>query len=239
MPDADTIARMYGLNYADEAGGAGSSDPKNPGAVLDYLRDRGPGVFVDYGCADGRLLVAAREIGWTAVGVELSPDVAQATQRRTGIDVRTPRTPEIANIADVVHLGDVIEHLTEINEQLADALSVLKSGGILIAQGPLENNANLFTAILQLTRRLRKRVTYMAPYHVLLATSKGQRALFARMNLQELAYTVTEEAWPAPRCFFSGARGMTLFTLRRLSQAVSAISGREMGNRYFYIGRRL
>jgi len=238
MPDPETIARMYGLNYAGEAAGADTIDPKNPRAVVGYLSSREPGVFVDYGCGDGRLLVAAHELGWTAVGVELSPEVARATEQRTGITVRTPSAPELVGIADVLHLGDVVEHLTNMDRQLADALSVLKSGGTLLAQGPLENNPNVFTATVRLARRFRKRIMEMAPYHVVLATSKGQRVLFARMNLEELAYTVTEETWPAPRRFFSGARGMALYSLRRLSQAVSAISREGMGNRYFYIGRR-
>ena len=56
------------------------------------------------------------------------------------------------------------------------------------------------------------------------------------MGFNELLYTVTEETWPAPTRFFSGTRGMTLYLLRRISQAVSTAYGGEMGNRYFYIG---
>jgi SAM-dependent methyltransferase len=236
MPDAGTIAQMYGPSYAQDVAAADSADPKNPRAVVDYLRSRAPGVFVDYGCGDGRLLVAARDLGWNAVGVELSPEVARTTEQRTGARVRTPEAPELPGIADVLHLGDVIEHLTDMDRQLGHALSVLKAGGILIAQGPLENNPNLFTAIVRVARRFRKAITNMAPYHVMLATSEGQLALFARMNLESLAYTITEEAWPAPARFFSGGRGMALYTLRRVSQAISAVVP-AMGNRYFYIGR--
>jgi hypothetical protein len=94
----------------------------------------------------------------------------------------------------------------------------------------------LFHAAVRVARRFRKRITNMAPYHTILATSKGQRALFNRMGLSELRYSVSEETWPAPAQFFSGARGMALNVLRRVSQAVSSAGGGEMGNRYFYIG---
>jgi hypothetical protein len=170
------------------------------------------------------------------MGVELSPEVARITEQRTGIAVRTPDAPELTGMADVLHMGDVIEHLTDFERQPAGVLRILKPGGVFMAQGPLENNRNVFHAAVRVARRFRKRITNMAPYHTILATSKGQRALFRRMGLHEIRYTVTEETWPAPARFFSGPRGMALYLLRRISQAVSAACGGEMGNRYFYIG---
>jgi 2-polyprenyl-3-methyl-5-hydroxy-6-metoxy-1,4-benzoquinol methylase len=78
--------------------------------------------------------------------------------------------------ADVVHVGDVIEHLTQLDTQFPEIPGLIKPGGLLLAQGPLENNASLFTFALSSARKLRPaRRTEMAPYHVLLATSQGQR----------------------------------------------------------------
>jgi SAM-dependent methyltransferase len=236
MPDANTVARIYGPSYAQDVAGSDSPDPKNPQALTNYLRTRSAGIFVDYGCGDGKLLVAAREMGWRTMGVELSSDVARITQQRTGIAVCTPNAPELTGMADVLHMGDVIEHLTDFDQQLANVRRILKLRGVFVAQGPLENNCNVFHAAVRVVRRFRKRVTKMAPYHTILATSKGQRALFNRMGLNEILYTVTEVTWPAPAQFFSGTRGMILYLLRRISQAVSTAYGGELGNRYFYVG---
>jgi hypothetical protein len=119
---------------------------------------------------------------------------------------------------------------------------LIKPGGLLLAQGPLEGNANLFTAVLRLSRTVRRpRPTEMAPYHVLLATARGQRMLFRRFALTEIEFSVHEVAWPAPdrlSCADLGRpRAVGLFALRRCSQAVSKLRPRHWGNRYFYAGR--
>jgi SAM-dependent methyltransferase len=237
MPDGQAVAKMYGPNYVRDVGnGRTEAQDDHVEQVVRFLSNR-PGLLVDYGCRDGILLSAVRAAGWRTMGVELDPQVAAETEQATGIPIRTPGQPELTHAADVLHLGDVIEHLTEMDRQFPEALRILKPGGILIAQGPLQNAPNLFTLVLRVARRLRQRITNMAPTHVILATSKGQRALFARMGLKELQYTVTEEMWPAPPRLFTGLRGTSLYVLRRISQAVTAVWNRELGNRYFYAGR--
>jgi hypothetical protein len=81
----------------------------------------------------------------------------------------------------------------------------------------------------------------MAPYHVFMATSNGQRVLFQRFGLSELEYSLHEVAWPAPSKLTIGdiarPKQAILFTLRRLSVGFSAFSPNNWGNRYFYVGR--
>jgi hypothetical protein len=144
-------------------------------------------------------------------------------------------------VADVLNLGDVIEHLTTVEQQLPGILRLIKPAGLLVAQGPLEANANLFTALLQLSRQLRPRPAHFPPYHVMLATSRGQRALFTRFGLEDVHYSVSEVAWPAPSQIsfqdLSRPRNLVLFGVRRLSQLASSLRPERWGNRYFYVGR--
>lgn len=246
MPDDQTLRRMYGPEYAnDVAADCSVQDPKEPQRVVNWLRSKERGTFLDYGCGDGRLLTEAIQLNWRALGVEFDDEVAAATAGRTGADVvgvasidSLPR-----ECADVLHLGDVIEHLTHLREQMVQILDLLKPGGILLAQGPLEANPNLFTWAVRMSRTLRKsRRTEMAPYHVLLATAEGQRRFFQRFGLVELEYAIHEVAWPAPGCIQRAdllrPKPMTLFLLRRLSQGISRLRPQQWGNRYFYVGRR-
>lgn len=247
MPDEATLARMYGLDYAKSfTHDAGITDPKQPERVVEFLRARTPATFLDYGCGQGGLLKAAQQVGWRAVGVEFSPDVVAKVAAETGATVVTDvaKLPEGGRgIADVLHLGDVLEHLTEMERQMPEILSLIKPGGYLLAQGPLEANGNLFTATLKAARKLggQKRVQ-MAPYHVMLATAEGQRALFRRFGLAEEVFELREVAWPAPDSLspgdFKRPRLLALFTLRKASQAVSRLQAGRWGNRYFYAGRR-
>ena len=151
--------------------------------------------------------------------------------------------PYWTNLCDVLHLGDVIEHLTEMNREMPEILKLLKPGGVLVAQGPLEANANFFALVLRLIRMLRRPgPSYMAPYHVILATAEGQRLLFERLGLEEVEYSIRESSWPAPdqltKSDLKKPRSILLFVLRRVSQIILRTRRNGWGrNRYFYVGR--
>ncbi len=244
MPDAATFDRMYGPAYATSNPPEDTEDPKRPDLVLSWLGKRPAGVFVDYGCGTGSLLTAAAALGWTALGVEYQEDVVRQTEARTDCRVlnglaalrRCERLP-----ADVVHLGDVIEHLPAPLDVLCELVSLLRPNGWLIAQGPLEAGPSLFTSGLRAARGIRPaRATLMPPYHVLQASVEGQRALFERVGLDTMSYAVSEVAWPAPSRLSARhlhqPRSVALFGLRKLSQALSATNPSRWGNRYFYVG---
>jgi SAM-dependent methyltransferase len=244
MPEERILSLMYGADYSTSfAADAGIDDPKQPERVVELLKRLPAGVFVDYGCGQGALLRAARSLNWAAIGFEFDREVAGQVANLTGARVLVPgAAADFEPMADVLHLGDVIEHLTDLDHQFPTILKLIKDGGLLVAQGPLENNDCLFTSVVRWARSLRGRPRgEMAPYHVLLATAKGQRVLFQRFGLEELEYSLTEVSWPAPdRRFVSDykrPRSVALFCLRRLSQMASASRPDRWGNRYFCVGR--
>jgi SAM-dependent methyltransferase len=249
MPDEATLSRMYGLEYetaAAVAPGHGIEDPKERRRVVAWLKDRPAGTFVDYGCGGGHLLASVSANGWRALGVEFDPDVAAATAQRVGVPVASRFSVDALATeppADVLHLGDVVEHLTHPDEELPRILRLIKPGGYLIAQGPLEANASLFTNLLKLARRVRGvTASEMPPYHVMLATAAGQRAFFQRFGLREVVFSMSEVAWPAPARLkgddIAHPRLVALYLIRRLSQMLSSLQPDRWGNRYFYVGQR-
>lgn len=243
MPDDQTLAEMYGPGYAMSfAADPLVDDPKEPEKVLALLAKRSRGTFVDYGCGKGDLLTAATKLGWHAVGVEFEAEVVRQLRERLGLTIMTSQEAVSSPpIADVLHLGDVIEHMTKINEQMPAVLKLIKPSGRLVAQGPLEGNFNVFTLGIRLSRKLRSAPTEMAPYHVLLATKQGQEECFKRFGLAAEEFSVSEVAWPAPARLTTAdlvkPRALGLYGLRRLSQGVSTIQSR-WGNRYFYVGHK-
>lgn len=246
MPDAETLGVMYSRDYQRQWPDDPSIvDPKQPERVTAQLRESGTGVFVDFGCGGGRMLERASGLGWRAIGTEFDPAVAAEVEKQTGCSVYVVSDEFFdrhAALADVVHLGDVIEHLTAMVDQMTQVLRLLKPGGRLIAQGPLEANGNLFTQVVKWARRVRRvRPIEAPPYHVLLATGVGQRALFCRLGLIEREFTMVEVSWPAPgrlrRKDLLRPKAIGLFILRRISQMVSALRPQTWGNRYFYVGQ--
>lgn len=247
MPDVQVLEEMYGPEYGGIASDAyDADDPKDPERVVEWIAQRPTGTFVDYGCGPGRLLAHVQKLGWRPIGVEFDPDVAQATGRRIGVRVADRLTVDALlkeQPADVLHVGDVFEHLVNPDLEMSRMLRWLKPGGYLIAQGPLEAHPTLFTAILKLSKRIRRSpVSEMPPYHVMLATAGGQRTLFERAGLRTIEFSLHEVSWPAPARLEAShllcPRALGLFVLRRASQALSMIRPKRWGNRYFYVGQR-
>jgi SAM-dependent methyltransferase len=234
MPDADALASMYGTDYAGEE--VTADQQRFDGWVIDRLAGRPTGTFLDYGCGDGRLLERVRDAGWRVAGVEFDPEVAAAVSRRLDSPVVVPDEAGSLPPVDVVHLGDVIEHLTDPPPILRQVLDALRPAGTLLAQGPLEGNLNLFTVAVRASGLLRRSEVSMPPFHVVLATARGQRALFERLGLRTIAFEVEEIAWPAPSHRPGSAKGTALWAARKASQGATALVGGRTGNRYRYEG---
>jgi SAM-dependent methyltransferase len=245
MPDINLLSRMYGNEYAAQWPLDTASNPSNEDWAIRQLAQRPRGVFLDYGCGRGALLSRASQLNWRALGVEFHEDVAQAVESSTSLAVFTPeRIAHQGNAwCDVLHLGDVLEHCTNPAEHLGIALRLLKPGGILLAQGPLEANSSLFHVAIHSLRMFgRSRAVSMPPYHVILASARGQRLLFSRSGFRETQFDVEEVSWPAPPRLtlrdFDSPRSVALFFLRKTSQGVTWLGPSDWGNRYRYIGAR-
>lgn len=95
--------------------------------------------LLDIGCAGGAFPVAARDLGFTAIGVEPSRWLADYARSTYGLDVRDgilkPGMFEPESF-DVVTLWDVIEHVPQPNEVLTLARELLKPGGLLLVNYP-------------------------------------------------------------------------------------------------------
>ena len=244
MPDAAALAAMYGTTYltAFESADGEHASIRDTERVLAWLRRLGAGRFLDFGCGGGDLLREAASAGWEAVGVEADPEVARHVSEQTGLRVVSYRHASDLSPADVVHLGDVIEHLTDPSATLHRLLALLKPGGVLLAQGPLEANPCLLTLAVRASKLLRRtRMLDMPPYHVILATRHGQEAFFAGQGLESLEFVLSEVAWPAPARLsaseLSELRPLALYLVRVASRALSRMRPRLWGNRYFYAGR--
>jgi 2-polyprenyl-3-methyl-5-hydroxy-6-metoxy-1,4-benzoquinol methylase len=245
MPDDETLALMYGDDYEQflsvESCHSGDDGIRQ---VIDYLKTREKGVFFDYACGAGVLLGEVAKIGWEVIGFELNVAAAEKYSRLHNVKIVSDLKDLPADFrADVIHLGDVLEHLTDVNQQFPLILDLLKENGLVIAQGPLEANINLFFLGVKLARILRRApISEMPPYHVSLATVEGQRKFFNRFRLREMVFDVFETAHPAPERIgisdLKNFRKSAFFLLRKVSQTVSSVFPKRMGNRYFYVGSK-
>ena len=239
MPDDDALAAMYGPSYAGPEMGDDVETVPLVDRLMSELLESQAGVFLDYGCGGGGMLIRARAAGWNCYGVELDPEVAEETTRQTGVPVVVPGAAADIPKADVIFLGDVIEHLRRPRAEIRKILALGKPRTMLVAQGPLDNNPNVFNLALRAKSHFSSAPISIPPYHVTMATSRGQLRLFEGLGLDCLKFVVVEVAWPAPSKLrdVTDVRGALLVTLRRLSQIVTRVNPLRLGNRYFYVGR--
>jgi len=240
MPDLETLGRMYDNEYAGEAEFEGEDKSLEKFAqVLDFVAGKEKGLFIDYGCGDGKLLVRLKELGWEVLGIDFNPEYASALGGK-GIKVIGHDQPVDVQ-ADVLHLGDVLEHLTDLGTEVPKILQLLKHKGHFIAHGPLEGNRNLFYRALKAGKAIKREPTKMPPFHVTLSTTKGQKELFRQNGLQQIIFDESEISFPAPYSLsvrdLRNIRATGLFFLRKVSQAATSV-GVGGGNRYFFVGRK-
>jgi SAM-dependent methyltransferase len=170
----------------------------------------GRGCLLDVGAGRGEVLVAARELGWRAVGIEPSSSFAEDIERRSGIDRRLSggrysgpehrsgaerraavdirrevieRCGFEAGSFDVVILGAVLEHLYNPDETVAEIARVLRRGGVLFVDVP--NEEGLYFRLGNLYQKLRGRnwTVNLAPtFEPFHVFGFGPRSLRALLN---------------------------------------------------------
>ncbi len=133
-------------------------------------RFREAGVLLDIGCAGGGFLIQAKNAGYGVAGVEPNNRMAAAARRATRAQVLEGNFKQgmfPAKSLDIVHLGDVLEHMPEPAAALCEISNILKDDGLLALEQPMTYNASLFNAFLS-GQMLLKRNKYSdaAPAHL-------------------------------------------------------------------------
>lgn len=104
--------------------------------------------LLDVGCALGFMLAQAKAAGWEAVGVETSEFAARYASEHNDCEVYHGTLQHAgfrAGSFDVVTLMDVIEHVPEPRDLMADVYRVLHPHGIIFLTTP--NFASIFVRL--------------------------------------------------------------------------------------------
>lgn len=97
------------------------------------------GTLLDVGCATGHFLNAMQERGWRVSGVELNGYAADYARKTFDLEIFTGTLAEAVfpeSSFDVVTMWDVLEHVPDPKETLAEIARILKPGGLLALSLP-------------------------------------------------------------------------------------------------------
>jgi len=94
--------------------------------------------LLDVGAGTGLLIHLAREAGWEAGGVDLSPEAAGRAAAEFGVAVTIGdfATAPLAGPYDAITMGDVLEHTRNPRAFVARARALLAPGGVLYVAVP-------------------------------------------------------------------------------------------------------
>jgi len=204
LPTEDDFARIYShLEYHSEFYQEASEERSQSQlhSVVRFLKPNGR--LLDFGCGSGSFLIAARNAGFQAEGVELEKQARLNAAAASGCLVHSPDEVRVAEqLYDVIHLGDVLEHLPAPERTMRQLETLMAPGGLFFLEGPLEDNASPVYYAARLfgwIKRLTGRGIYaeLPPFHLIRTTARAQRSfLEQQLGYEILAFRVYESGWP-------------------------------------------
>lgn len=161
------------------------------------------GHLLDVGCATGAQLLAARERGWTTLGVEVS-DAAASAARAQGLEVITA-TLDQADLTDdsfdAIVLSHVLEHVPDPVGLLRECRRLIKPDGVVALALP--NSAGFLHTATNLFHRLRGRLgrdryscSLFPPYHLYAFDPRSLVRALAQAELYPTQIRITGKGDP-------------------------------------------
>lgn len=193
IPTIEALKRIYSFANSYQVEERTIYDDNTP--ILERNRESlrqierfcpGRGRLLDIGCSSGKFLWLAKRHGWSVSGVELSKDTAQIANYN-GLcvhvgDLGSAQFPPFT--FDAIHLGDVIEHVRDPEEFLAQASRLLKPEGVIALVTP--NHDALFPLLtLGLHRLFNMPWSHSTPpYHLNQFSERSLDKLLRKLDLQ-------------------------------------------------------
>lgn len=198
MPSTTECLSYYPPDYQNYS----SSDIPFLGSILNFQQIRAAKSFInkfgrdatilDFGCGDGLFLNYLEKCGATNLyGFEPSHrDSAVIPHNKVKITAKLEFFKERQIKFDVIRLNHVIEHIPDLDAQIALLLACLNKNGVLVGQTP---NTAHFTA--RLFVGVWGALHY--PYHTILFSSKGLSTACVRWGAEiaQLDQTIMPTGW--------------------------------------------
>lgn len=215
LPDPGELAEAY----SDAASGDYLEEERGQRLTARWTLERierhaGPqGAFLDLGCWVGFMLDEARARGWRVVGVEPSTWASSLARERFRLDVHTADLARLElppGSFQVVHMGDVIEHLPDPGRALDEIRGLLSPDGVIALALPDAGS--------RLARALGPRWWSVIPTHVHYFTRHSMLQLLARHGY-EIVSVLTAPKTFTVRYYLSRVGGYRPMVARALVAA--------------------
>ncbi|MCL5276214.1 MAG: class I SAM-dependent methyltransferase [Deltaproteobacteria bacterium] len=159
--------------------------------------------LLDFGCGVGGFLRAAKEMGFQGCGIEYDPKVREEAGKNAGVPVYSLEELKASGQRfDIIHLGDVLEHIAGLKAVMDELRALLAKDGIFFIEGPLQSNASMVYWVASGVKAM-KRIIGMdtpgnaAPTHLIMTNKRAQRHFFTNvLGYRCIHYEIYETGWP-------------------------------------------
>ena len=235
--------QLYSSDYHDEFYFVDKDYSKKVSLVNKFCKGE---KMLDYGCGDGGFLSQFKSSQNECVGLDYGDELIRRLNTRypdTSFHTIKEFWENSKEKFDIIHLGDVLEHLTNPTEIMEKLKGRLNSGGYFVLEGPLENNPNLALFFRHIYTKIKlllkpKLIATHKPYHVLFANHNNQLKFFESLGIKTCYYKVSERAWPFNGKLknIKGPGSLLQYIISSISIFVSFFVP-HWGNRFVYIGK--
>lgn len=245
------IQSLYSTNYITEVSSDIPMDPEANMARFERLNDflldvkeRKDKKFLDFGCgASAEVVLLAKNLGFQSFGVEVASETRREANQVSECEISSPEELSTSRQKfDLVFLGDVLEHVSNPISLLANVSEVLRPGGFLIVQGPLEGASTFANFLLAIKARyLTKGPSTFPPYHVSLATQDSIMKMLQSHRFDLVQFEITEPLWPAARLGTKASMASPsrfLLSLAKLVDMTFHKFKKSHGTRFFLIATK-
>lgn len=176
------------------------------GYQLDFLEEIGSDLkgkrLLDFASGSGFYLDYAQKLGAEVVGIEFDEQFIKLLKTKSDFNIMTlheavERYKDLP--FDFIHMGHVLEHLTNPSEILEELKKVANKDTTFLFDGPLERNACLSRFYIDFGSWLKsKKYNEYEPQHLTLTTYKSQLDFFKKHGLMTEKYVAVEQYFPLP-----------------------------------------
>ena len=197
---------------------------------------------LDYGCGFGDFIKEMKSNNYNIVGAEFDSEAVNIAKQRTKCEIfHIEDLDKVESKFQLIHLGDVLEHLTDPIDKLNSLSKILTDDGYFYIEGPLEDNSSLVLFFSKLYLKLKLVIEkdakrYGIPAHLTRFTRNSQKNFFLLLedSFEIVYWSVYESGFPYIN------NGHIKHFIARLSILISKIIGPNIiGSRFRIILKKI
>lgn len=205
-PSKNDLKKLYNnKSYHEKFYSNSNSNEYNSSAK--YIKDlfKKKIKLLDFGCGNGQFIKKVQN-KYKCYGIEYDQETVnkcrKSIKKARFYQYRTINKNKYINFFDLIHLGDVLEHVVDPVGLLNELEKKIKKNGHLYVEGPIERNFSIVNFSIVLFGNIKKLIkpnlkNSFVPYHLYFCNFNNQLSMLKKIKKYKIVkYEIYETGWP-------------------------------------------